>query len=115
MIFWLKFFIFVLQGFTCCHISDSKIFINTKWPPREVYPKINTILQYDRNFVNIVNIEQWGYPEQDETRPVELFKLHLGNLQENLKPRLPVAYKKAITDYLYKLGKVEELLIFCDM
>ncbi|CAB5381347.1 unnamed protein product [Rhizophagus irregularis] len=94
------------SGFTCCHISDSKIYIHTKWPPKEVYPKINTILQYDRNFVNIVNVGQWGYPEQDETRPVELFKLHLGNLQENLKPRLPVAYKKAIADYLYKLGKL---------
>ncbi|CAB4437375.1 unnamed protein product [Rhizophagus irregularis] len=94
------------SGFTCCHISDSKIYLHTKWPPREVYPKINTILQYDRNFVNIVNVGQWGYPEQDETRPVELFKLHLGNLQENLKPRLQVAYKKAIADYLYKLGKL---------
>ncbi|CAB4491839.1 unnamed protein product [Rhizophagus irregularis] len=94
------------SGFTCCHISDSKIYLHTKWPPREVYPKINTILQYDRNFVNIVDVGQWGYPEQDEKRPVELFKLHLGTLQENLKPRLPVAYKKAITDYLYKLGKL---------
>ncbi|GES97236.1 hypothetical protein GLOIN_2v1678685 [Rhizophagus clarus] len=96
------------SGFACCHISDGNIFINTKWPPREVGPKINTILQYDRNFVNIANIGQWGYSEQNsnETKPVELFKLHLGNLQENLKPRLPVDYRKAITDYLYKLGKI---------
>jgi hypothetical protein len=111
-------FSFFLQGFACCHVSDSNnsnIFVNKKWPPRAIGPKINTILQYDRNFVNIVNVGEWGYSEQSETRPVELFKLHLGNLQDNLKPRLPVEYKKAITDYLYKLGRVKELLIFCDM
>jgi len=41
-----------------------------------------------------------------ETRPVELFKLHLGNLDEKLRPKLPVKYKKAITDYLEEIGKV---------
>jgi hypothetical protein len=43
---------------------------------------------------------------RNETNPVELFKLHLGNLSESLKPELPVDYKKAITDYLHEIGKV---------
>ncbi|RIA87530.1 hypothetical protein C1645_807256 [Glomus cerebriforme] len=96
------------SGFTCCHISNSDIFLNTNWPRGDVGPKTNTVLQYDRNFVNVINVEQWGYPESNpnETKQVELFKLHLGNLQEYLKPKLPVDYKKAITDFLYKLGKL---------
>jgi len=45
---------------------------------------------------------------KNETKPVELFKLHLGKLQENLKPNLPIEYKKAITDYLCEFGKVKK-------
>jgi hypothetical protein len=40
---------------------------------------------------------------------VELFKLHLGNLNDYLKEtkyKLPIDYKKAITDYLREIGKV---------
>jgi hypothetical protein len=38
-----------------------------------------------------------------------LFKLYLGNLVDNLKPKLPVDYKKAITDYLREIGRsIEE-------
>jgi hypothetical protein len=56
----------------------------------------------------------WGAPALanrrkkniSETKPVELFKLHLGNLSENLRPKLPIDYKKAITDYLREIGKV---------
>lgn len=75
--------------------------------------KTNTVLQYDSGFVNVV---EWGNPalpkqpnrkNKNETRPVELFKLYLGNLQENLRPKLPVEYKKAITDYLRKIGEVK--------
>ncbi|CAB5355916.1 unnamed protein product [Rhizophagus irregularis] len=36
---------------------------------------------------------------------VELFKLHLGGLPDNLKPKLPIEYKKAIADYLKGIGK----------
>lgn len=35
-----------------------------------------------------------------------MFKLHLGKLQDHLKPKIPVEYKKAITDYLREMGKV---------
>jgi hypothetical protein len=46
--------------------------------------------------------------DQDNKRnkPVELFKLCLSNLDEYLKPKLPVDFKKAITDYLKEIGKV---------
>ncbi|RIA82246.1 hypothetical protein C1645_881134 [Glomus cerebriforme] len=45
------------------------------------------------------------------SRPVELFKLHLGKLFDNLKPKLPVDYKKAITDYLREIGKLIKEMI----
>jgi len=32
-------------------------------------------------------------------KTVELFKLRSGNLDEELKPKLPVPYKRAIIDY----------------
>ena len=39
-------------------------------------------------------------------KPVERFKLHLGNLGRSEKPPLPsgLSFKKAITDYLYEMG-----------
>ena len=48
---------------------------------------------------------------QHDKRPVELFKLHLGNMKENEKPPLPsgLDFKKAITDYLKELKKVLNL------
>lgn len=81
--------------------------------------KTNTVLQYDSNFRNVV---AWGNaalskrPNQrnrNETKPVELFKLYLGKLKQELRPRLPDelgsdGYKKAITDYLRELGVVKE-------
>jgi hypothetical protein len=36
----------------------------------------------------------------------ELFNLHLGDLPDNLKPKLSVDYIKIITDYLREIGKV---------
>ncbi|GBC08036.1 hypothetical protein RclHR1_07890003 [Rhizophagus clarus] len=110
------------SGFTYCHVENSKdIRTNDKWPG-EVNLKTNTVLQYDSNFRNVV---AWGHaalskrPNQrnrNETRPVELFKLYLGKLKEDLRPRLPVqlgsdGYKKAITDYLRELGvKIKEVV-----
>ena len=75
--------------------------------------KTNTVLKYDDNFRNV---EEWGYsalakkPKRKEknssTKPVELFKLHLGDMPESEKPYLPpnLDYKKAITDYLCEMG-----------
>jgi hypothetical protein len=75
--------------------------------------KTNTVLQYDSKFEKV---ELWGKPalckkpnrrgKGVETKPVELFKLCLGNCLEKYKPKLPVNYKKAISDYLCEIGKV---------
>ena len=75
--------------------------------------KTNTVLQYKANFEDV---ELWGYPalykkpnkknKDKEMKPVELFKLYLGNCLEKHKPKLPIDFKKAITDYLCEMGKV---------
>ncbi|CAB4446878.1 unnamed protein product [Rhizophagus irregularis] len=63
------------------------------------------------------SVESWGQPalsKRSERVAVnkrdnvaELFKLHLGNLNGKLKEKykLPINYKKAITDYLQEIGK----------
>jgi hypothetical protein len=75
--------------------------------------KTNTVLQYKANLEEVL---LWGYPalskksnkknKDNEMKPVELFKLHLGNCLEKFKPKLPVDFKKAITDYLREMRKV---------
>ncbi|PKY19004.1 hypothetical protein RhiirB3_468915, partial [Rhizophagus irregularis] len=102
-----------LQGFTYCHISDEKNPVtNAQWTDNIGQLKTNTALQYDENYVDV---ESWGHPalskrpkrkKENKTRPAELFKLHLGKLADNLKPELPVDYKKAIADYLQEIGKI---------
>ncbi|GBB85958.1 hypothetical protein RclHR1_01240009 [Rhizophagus clarus] len=99
------------SGFACAH-KDS---------PEEIYVQdydegnleTPTVLKYDKDF----NVISWGLQAlagrtirtkknpADELKPVELFKLHLGNMEE--KPYLPegLDYKKAITDYLHEIGK----------
>ena len=78
--------------------------------------KTNTVLQYKDDYEEV---ELWGYPalckkpnrrsRGDEMKPVELFKLHLGNCLEKFKPKLPeqLTHKQAITDYLCEIGKVD--------
>jgi hypothetical protein len=69
-----------------------------------------------------MNVKSWGYSAlskrpnkkkkiKNESKPVELFKLHLGNLSDNLKPELPVYYVNAITDYLQKIGELIEEMV----
>jgi hypothetical protein len=74
--------------------------------------KTNTVLQYDNEFNNVF---YWGFGAQtlrpsknrkQNSEPVKLFKLYLGDLSDNLKPKLPIDYKKAITDYLREIGMV---------
>ena len=77
--------------------------------------KTNTVLQYDSNYQNVI---KWGNPalaqrqsrrnkNLNSPKPVELFKLHLGNIPQNEKPSLSnqLNYEKAISDYLRELGK----------
>ncbi|CAB4375390.1 unnamed protein product [Rhizophagus irregularis] len=104
------------SGFTYCHVSDGNFVTNDQWPGELGQLKTNTVLQYNENYKKI---ESWGYPalskrpnkkkgkrNKNEPRPVELFKLHLGKLPDNLKPGLPFNYKRAITGYLRKIGKL---------
>ena len=83
-------------------------------PGREGVPKAPTALQYDDNYKKVIS---WGNlaleEEPDEydagekrSRPIELFKLHLSNLDRKDKPWLPPQfnYKKAIEDYLSQMG-----------
>jgi hypothetical protein len=79
--------------------------------------KTNTVLQYKNGFKEV---ELWGCPalckkpnrknKNNETKPIELFKLHLGNCLDKFKPKLPeqLTYKQAISDYLSKMGEVNK-------
>ncbi|RGB33496.1 hypothetical protein C1646_788695 [Rhizophagus diaphanus] len=103
------------SGFTLCHVDDdlANIKTNSEWPEELGKLKTNTVLQYDNDFTEV---ELWGKPalckkpnrkgKDIETKPVELFKLHLGNCLEKYKPKLPVNFKKAITNYLGEIGKL---------
>ncbi|CAG8562804.1 uncharacterized protein OCT59_009876 [Rhizophagus irregularis] len=103
------------SGFTYCHVSDdNNLVTNDQWPGEIGQLKTNTVLQYDEHYRNV---ESWGYPAlskrpnkkkktKNGSNPVELFKLHLGKLLDNLKPELPVNYKKAITDYFREIGEL---------
>ncbi|PKY37991.1 hypothetical protein RhiirA4_500116 [Rhizophagus irregularis] len=102
------------SGFSYCNIaSPDNIVTNDQWEGYFGF-KTNTALQYDDSYNTVMS---WGAPALakrpnrrekniSETKPVELFKLHLGNLSENLRPKLPVDCKKAITDYLHEIGKL---------
>ncbi|CAB4375392.1 unnamed protein product [Rhizophagus irregularis] len=105
------------SGFTYCHVSDDGNYAtNDQWPGEMGQLKTNTVLQYNENYKKI---ESWGYPalskrpnkkkgkgSKNESKPIELFKLHLGKLSNNLKPKLPFNYKRVITGYLRKIGKL---------
>ncbi|RIA82723.1 hypothetical protein C1645_809496 [Glomus cerebriforme] len=105
------------SGFAYCHINENKnICSNDSWHGEVGQLKTNTVLQYDDKYKKV---KLWGAPalakrpnrrkkgHNDEGhKPVELFKLHLGDMLDEFKPKLPVEYKKAITDYLREIGKV---------
>ncbi|RGB27140.1 hypothetical protein C1646_769521 [Rhizophagus diaphanus] len=62
---------------------------------------------YVNDTENICSNNIWhGKKTNNEScRPIELFKLYLGNLSDNLNPKLPVEYKKVISDYFREIGK----------
>ena len=103
------------SGFSYCHVSENKnICSNDLWNGEVGQLKTNTVLQYDDEYNNV---KLWGVPalakrpnrrrrQNEGNKPVELFKLHLGDILDKLKPNIPVEYKKAITDYLREIGKV---------
>ena len=87
--------------------------MNETWPGIRGPLKINTVLQYDEAYEDVVS---WGAnalagepsrkAKSNQPRPVELFKLHLGNVPESKKPKLPggITPDRAITDYLREMG-----------
>ncbi|GES96669.1 hypothetical protein GLOIN_2v1486447 [Rhizophagus clarus] len=103
------------SGFSFCYVTNPKeIITNDQWFGEFISFKTNTVLQYDENN----EVKSWGLPALTE-KPgrrksssnkirVELFKLHLGKLPDNLKPHLPdgLNYKKTIIDYLREIGEV---------
>src|SRR5437764_1528224 len=106
------------SGFAYCHVSEyQNICSNDSWHGEVCQLKTNTVLQYDDEYNKV---KLWGAPalakrsnrrnrnqnNNKENKPVELFMLHLSDIPNNLKPKLPVDYKKAITDYLREIGKV---------
>ncbi|CAJ0751588.1 4023_t:CDS:2 [Entrophospora sp. SA101] len=113
------------SGFAYSHRVNPEIETNQIWPTGVMNTfKINTVLMYDENGDKI---ESWGFKalvnkkarrridDSKDSRPIELFKLHLGRdieTSENLESRLSevstqnrLDYKKAITDYLGEMAK----------
>ncbi|CAG8574547.1 6288_t:CDS:2, partial [Acaulospora colombiana] len=106
-------------GFAYSNISNPEIITNNEWSGRIDQYKTNTVLQYDSSGKHV---EEWGYPAlakpptanvDNSKRPVELFKLYLGDIPEEEKPPLPdgLTYDKAIIDYLHELA--EAAAIYC--
>ncbi|PKC14303.1 actin-like ATPase domain-containing protein [Rhizophagus irregularis] len=106
-------------GFSYRHTASAnqEVCTNTEWSGYSGRFKTNTVLQYDDNFEKVT---EWGKlafakkaerknMDKDEPKSVGLFKLHLGSfgkLDDDLKPKIPVDYKKAIADYLREMGKL---------
>ncbi|CAB4437226.1 unnamed protein product [Rhizophagus irregularis] len=101
------------SGFSLYHVDSDDIKTNNEWPGDMGKFKTNTVLQYDDDYKDV---KSWGQQalyrkpnkksKDKEMKPVELFKLYLGNCLEKHRPKLPVDYKKAISDYLCEIGKV---------
>ncbi|CAG8612540.1 uncharacterized protein OCT59_012211 [Rhizophagus irregularis] len=108
------------SGYTYCHreaTEDIMYTTNVTWPNAgdNISYKTNTVLRYDDS---LRNVESWGQsalskpPDRrvavnKREKVLELFKLHLGNLSDELKEKykLTINYKVAITDYLREIGK----------
>ncbi|GBB98870.1 hypothetical protein RclHR1_03350001 [Rhizophagus clarus] len=102
------------SGFSYCHVGkNQEIFLNHTWPGH-IMLKTNTVLRYDAEYNNVLS---WGTSalyerphrknrKQKDSKFIELFKLCLGDLPDNLRPKLPIDCKKAITDYLNEMGKL---------
>ncbi|CAB5206772.1 unnamed protein product [Rhizophagus irregularis] len=83
------------SGFAYCHVNDDYQDIHTN----DIWPMV-AALRPSKN-------------RKQNSEPVKLFKLYLGDLSDNLKPKLPIDYKKAITDYLREIGMVIKGAIEC--
>ncbi|KAF0553896.1 actin-like ATPase domain-containing protein [Gigaspora margarita] len=122
------------SGYAYAHIYDNEGRDDTNFDYNtcEKWLKTNTALLYDKEFNDVL---EWGEEAlkgviDSTSRPVELFKLGLSKLElglnkleigsskliKNLKLNLPTQlhpveeqrYKRAITDYLKKMGELIE-------
>ncbi|CAG8501551.1 9595_t:CDS:10 [Acaulospora morrowiae] len=120
------------SGFAYANVSNPEICTNDSWPGKFGEYKTSTALQYDTFYRKV---EAWGYPALAKRpnrsseivtpsmnptvtnnfntpmtvpKPVELFKLHLGDMAKGEKPILPkeIGYKRAITDYLREMETI---------
>ncbi|GES84968.1 hypothetical protein GLOIN_2v1702288 [Rhizophagus clarus] len=107
------------SGFSFAYIKPEKekiaIVVNDNWLGVKGPMKTNTVLQYDEDYEDVIT---WGAKalanepskkaKNKQPRPVEMFKLHLGDVPETKKPKLPngITPERAITDYLREMGKV---------
>ncbi|CAJ0827333.1 21422_t:CDS:2 [Entrophospora sp. SA101] len=106
--------------FSYAYIKPEKekieIVVNQEWGHFKSPYKPNTVLQYDEDYKEVVS---WGAdalrsePRRRKRhtykllpRLVEDFKLHLENIPESQKPKLPpgITFDKAITDYLREMA-----------
>ncbi|CAG8460451.1 1245_t:CDS:2 [Paraglomus brasilianum] len=100
-------------------IPNTYFNVNINRPEQTGVFKTNSALLYDENF----NVIKWGYPAiaqeprkktrrdaKNQMKPinVDLFKLHMGNIREEDRPRLPngLTYNQACADYLREFNKV---------
>lgn len=86
--------------------SAYSIYRVTKEPEKSsnyLWQSQNTVLNYNNGYSDVMG---YGSINMYIRNVVELFKLHLGGLPDNLKPKLSVEYKKAIADFLKGIGKV---------
>ncbi|GBC01540.1 hypothetical protein RclHR1_04220008 [Rhizophagus clarus] len=111
------------SGFSYAYVKPDKtkieIVVNDDWPGKKGFKKINTVLQYDKDFDSVT---AWGAKalagippkrikkDKDLPKPVELFKLHLGKVLDSKKPKLPagITPERAITDYLREMEFTED-------
>ncbi|CAG8462278.1 12961_t:CDS:2 [Funneliformis mosseae] len=104
------------SGFAYSHvINPQNIIAHDHWREYSGFSKINTVLKYDDEYENVISWGATALAEKPTRRkkvgsvpPIELFKLHLSDLPNKFKPKLPLSldYKKVITDYLREIGKV---------
>ncbi|CAG8435969.1 8613_t:CDS:10 [Ambispora gerdemannii] len=102
------------SGFAYSHMKNPNVKVHSSFPGH-FSPKTNTVLQYDNKW----KVDCWGYaalarePSKKkksrvtDSRPVELFKLHLADIDHFKKPKLPteIDYKTAIADFLKEMEK----------
>ncbi|CAG8608189.1 5487_t:CDS:2 [Dentiscutata erythropus] len=79
--------------FAYTHVVNPKIIVNESWPEQTGFPAL---------------AQRYNRRRKNNSRPVELFKLHLMDVPEDRKPILPerLDYKKAIADYLSEAAAI---------